>query len=119
MELLVFVLYNHEKLDEVLTSLEESGIKGATIIDSTGMAKVLHHDEETSLLFGAIRNVLNNPSRSKSNTIFMVLEKEDVDVAVKAIEKVIGDLNRENVGIIFSIPVDYTKGINGKSGRDE
>lgn len=119
MELLVFVLYDHDKLDEVLTSLEENGIMGATIIESTGMAKVLHHDEESSLLFGAIRNVLNNPSRSKSNTILMVLDKNEIDKAVNAIEAVVGNLNRENVGIIFSIPVDFTKGLNGKSEINE
>lgn len=119
MELLVFVLYDHEKLDEVLTSLEENGINGATIIESTGMAKVLHHDEESSLLYGMIRNVLNNPSRSKSNTILMVLEKKDRDNAIAAIENVVGDINRENVGIIFSVPVDFVKGIKGKREEDE
>ena len=111
MELLVFVLNNHEKLDEVLTELEESGIRGATVIESTGMAKLLHHDEESSVFFGAIRGVLNSPSRAKSNTILMVLEKDEVETAVTAIEKVVGDLNHENVGIVFSIPVDFTKGI--------
>ena len=45
MDLLIFILNDHEKLDAILTELEKSGIRGATVIDSTGMAKVLHHDD--------------------------------------------------------------------------
>lgn len=111
MELLVFVLNDHEKLDAVLSELEEAGVAGATVIDSTGMAKVLHHDEEEVLLFGAIRGILNPATRAKSNTILMVIEKAQVTVAVDAIERVVGDLNQKNVGIVFSIPVEFTKGI--------
>ena len=111
MELLVFVLNDHEKLDAVLTELEHSGVAGGTVIDSTGMAKVLHHDEEDVLFFGAIRGILNSTTRAKSNTILMVIEKEQVQPAVNAIERVVGDLNHKNVGIVFTIPVGYTKGI--------
>ena len=41
----------------------------------------------------------------------MVLEKKMIHTAVEAIERIVGDLNQENVGVIFSIPVDFTKGI--------
>lgn len=112
MELLVFVLNNHEKLDAVLAELEAAGIMGATVIDSTGMAKVLHHDEEEMVFFGAIRGILNSASRAKSNTIFMVISKEKIKLAVDAIERIVGDLNQKNVGIVFSIPVDFTKGLS-------
>lgn len=111
MELLVFVLNDHEKLDAVLTELEHAGVAGATVIDSTGMAKVLHHDEEDVLFFGAIRGILNSATRAKSNTILMVIEKDQVQLAVDAIERIVGDLNHKNVGIVFTIPVEFTKGI--------
>ena len=111
MDLLIFILNDHEKLDAILTELEKSGIRGATVIDSTGMAKVLHHDEEEVAFLGTLRSLLNPTTRAKSNTILMVLEKEMIHTAVEAIERIVGDLNQENVGVIFSIPVDFTKGI--------
>ena len=111
MDLLIFILNDHEKLDAILTELEKSGIRGATVIDSTGMAKVLHHDEEEVAFLGTLRSLLNPAPRAKSNTILMVLEKKMIHTAVEAIERIVGDLNQENVGVIFSIPVDFTKGI--------
>jgi nitrogen regulatory protein PII len=41
MKLLILVLEKVEKMEEVLVSLREAGISGATILNSTGMAKDL------------------------------------------------------------------------------
>lgn len=112
MRLLVFVLYHHEKLDELLTELEKSGIRGATILESTGMAKVLHHDEEEELTFLSSLRGLLNPSREKSNTILTVIRDEQLNTAVNAIERVVGDLHKKNAGIVFSLPLDFVKGLS-------
>ena len=52
MELLVFVLNNIEKLDELLIELSNSGLKGATILNSMGMASSIYNSkkQETLLL---------------------------------------------------------------------
>lgn len=113
MKLLIFVLNHHEKLDALLSELENSGIGGATIVDSTGMAKVLHSgDEEEIPLFGTLRTLLN-PSREKSCTILMVIRDEQRQTAIDAIERVVGDLHEKNAGIVFSVPIDYVKGLRG------
>ena len=39
MKLLICVLNDTDKLDELMIKLAEAGVKGATIINSTGMSK--------------------------------------------------------------------------------
>lgn len=114
MRLLIFVLNQSEKLDAVLNAFQNAGIGGATILDSTGMAKVLHtvDEEEEMPLFGSLRHFLN-PSREKSHTIFTVLQDSQLQTAVDAIESVVGDLKQANAGIVFSLPIDYVKGLRG------
>jgi len=112
MKLLFFVLNETEKLDDVLTELATNGIKGATVIDSMGMARILsnnHDDNEISFL-SSLRSFLS-PEREKNNLIFTVIRENQLETAVKAIESVTGDLSRKNTGVIFSVPVDFTKGI--------
>ena len=112
MELLICVLKERKKIfDHVLESLEKHGITGCTVIESTGMRKVLHHDEETSIFFGAIRSVLSDSERMRSHTLFMVLEKGMIETAISAIEEVVGSFDNENTGIAFSMPLDFVKGI--------
>ena len=67
MKLLFFVLNETEKLDDVLTELATNGIKGATVIDSMGMARILsnnHDDNEISFL-SSLRSFLS-PEREKT-----------------------------------------------------
>lgn len=110
MRILIFVLNHCEKLDALMNEFMRVGIHGATILESTGMAKVLHVDEEDLPFMGSLRHFLN-PSRAKSNTIFTVISDEQLAIAVEAIERIVGDLHEKNAGIVLSFPLDYVKGL--------
>jgi len=112
MKLLFFILNKAEKLDAVLTELARINISGATILESMGMAKLLssEHDDNDIPFLGSLRAFLN-PEREKSKVIFAVIREEKLEEIVSAIESVVGDLSLENTGVIFSMPIDFTKGI--------
>lgn len=114
MKLLFFVLNKTEKLDDVLTEFARSNIGGATVVDSSGMARLLSHkhDEDEIPFLGSLRSFLN-PEREKSKLIMTVIQDDQLEEAVKAIESVVGDLSLKDTGIVFSVPIDYTKGILG------
>ncbi|NLL05485.1 MAG: hypothetical protein GX270_06800 [Clostridiaceae bacterium] len=112
MKLLFLVLNRVEKLDDILTAFVNNNIKGATVIDSIGMARLLsskYDDDEISFL-SSLR-VFLKPEREKSNVIFTVIQDSQLETAVSAIESVVGDLSKEDTGVVFSVPVDFAKGI--------
>ena len=51
MQLVVLVLNKTECLEELLEKFVEINVKGATIIESSGMAKALYNDSHVSDLF--------------------------------------------------------------------
>lgn len=113
MKLLVLVLNKTEKLEDVLLELAQAGLCGATVLSSTGMARLLGgHDEEEIPFLGSLRALLN-PERKKSYTILMVLEGAQIPLAVEKIEGVVGDLSGKDTGIVFSLPIDFAKGLPG------
>ncbi len=104
------VLNNVDLLEPILKGFINAGIKGATIIDSTGMARVLNECDTSDIpIFGTIKMFLNE-NRPYNKTLFVVLDKEQVDTAIGVIKNVAGDLLKPNVGILFTIPVDYIEG---------
>ncbi len=117
MKLLFLVLNKTEKLDDLLVEFVNRNIKGATIIDSAGMARILcdKHDNDEIPFLGSIRAYLY-PEREKSNIILTVIEDNQLNEAIEAIESVVGDLSKKDVGIVFSVPIDFVKGIY-KSGK--
>lgn len=108
--MLIFVLNNENHLEEILHEFTKSGIKGATIIDSTGMNRVLHNGYPNEVpLFGSLK-MLMNERRPFNKTIFTVIKDEQVEIAVSAIKHVVGDLSKPDVGIVFTIPVSFMEG---------
>lgn len=112
MKLLVFVLSQTEKLDDLLAAFAAENICGATILESTGMARYLSnkHDEDEIPILGSLRTFLN-PEVANGNVIFMLIEDENIPKAINAIESNVCSLDEKDSGIVFTIPVDFTKGI--------
>ncbi len=110
MKLLVFVLNRTEKLEPALNALEHAGLRGATVIQSRGMAMTLEKYFDGSFL-GSLRAMME-PDREENVTVFMVLKDEDVQRAVGIVEDAAGSFNAPNSGIAFSVPVDFIKGIH-------
>lgn len=109
MKLLFFVLNRVEKLEPVLNKLEHLGLRGATVLESRGMAMTLGNYFDGSFI-GSLRAVME-PDREENRTVFMVLKDEDVPKAVAGIEEVAGNFNTPNSGIVFTVPLDFVKGV--------
>lgn len=109
MQLLTLVLNKVEVLEELLAELARSGIKGATILDSTGMATALLNSDEELPFFGALGKVLN-PDREESKTILMVLRDEQIETAKQVIQAVTGGIEKPNTGILFGVPINFVEG---------
>jgi hypothetical protein len=111
MKLFVLVLNKTEKLEALLKEFLREEICGATVLQSTGMARVLSdYDDEDVPFLTSIKKVLR-PDREKNFTIFTVLRDEQVQRAVAAVQRVVGDLGCKDTGIVFCVPVDFAKGL--------
>ena len=112
MQLFVLVLNKTELMEDILHKMALSGIKGATVLESTGMARLLK-DVDDMPFFSGLRSMLNQ-NRSQSNTVFVVLEDNQVSTARKIVNEVTGGLDKPDTGIMFSLPTLFVEGINKK-----
>ena len=110
MQMLLLVLNQVDKLDDLLESLMKNGISGATILNSTGMMHELAKNEEYQPIFGsAWYNIDSN--RTDSKTIFLVLDEKQVDKVRSVVRQVIGDISKPNTAVLFTLPILSTEGI--------
>ena len=111
MKLLVLVLNKTECLGRLLTELLNAGLKGATVIDSQGMLRVLSSDSvEPPPIFGSLRKFMT-PSHEMNKTVFIVLPDEKINVARKIINDVTGGIDKPDTGIVFAVPLSFADGI--------
>ncbi len=110
MQLLILILKKIELMEPLLKKLAETGVKGGTILEGTGMAKELVNMEDLPI-FGMLRMLLAEDSKANSKVMLFVLDEEGALVARSAVKKVIGDLSVPNTGIMFSVPITYVEGL--------
>lgn len=110
LKLMVFVLGRVELLDELLEGMAGARIGGATILQSRGMARTLYQSGRNDMFLGSLRAILD-PDRDESRTILAVVRDEQVEDVVRVIEDVVGDLSEPDTGIVFTLPVDFIKGM--------
>lgn len=107
MQLIVLVLNRSELLHKVLKALYDSGVSGATVIESRGMGRTLSDEIP---IFGGLKRLLNGYG-PVNETVFSVVEDEKVEEAIKAIESVVGDLHAPGTGVLFTVRVDRAIGL--------
>lgn len=114
MKLFVLILNNVEKLDDLMVAYAREDLCGATILDSTGMARTLYaadrHEEEEITFFGSIRHYLTDHVGSNSKTILTVIHEDQHETIVRTTQEVIGDFSQPDVGIMFTVPLDFVLG---------
>ncbi len=111
--LLVAVINDPEKLDEILSGFLELGITGATVLNSEGMGSVLSHDIP---IFAGLQTLLHG-SRPQNRMIFSVVPLERVDPAVALLREVTGNLDAPATGIVFTLPIDRVEGLAPELGE--
>ena len=108
MELLVLILNKTECLKDILSAFMENGIKGATILESQGMAHNLYEYNELRFM-GSLRMLLD-PDHKESKTVLVVVEKEQIPTVSRIVNDVTGGLDQPDTGVIFTLPVNYAEG---------
>lgn len=108
MQALFVVLNQEEHFNSLVPLLEERGIFGATILESQGLAA--SYLEQNPMGMSYLRSILNQ-GRPYNKTIFLILEDDRVDLAKACVREAVGDLDTENIGIMFTLPVLSVEGI--------
>lgn len=105
MNALFIVLNETGYLDKILAKFCELGVRGATILESQGMASAIVHREMESIpLFGSLKTLLKG-SRPYNKTIFTVIEDEVLlETTILAIQELLKDAPHW-AGMMFTVPV--------------
>ncbi len=112
MYMLIMVLDDVSHLNEVLSAWEGAGVRGVTILESTGLHRVLRRHRPEAAYAGFSR--LFGSNYIGHNTLFAVVESMTVvEAAVAAAEGIVGNLDDPHTGIVFAVPVTRVWGFAG------
>lgn len=111
--LILAVIDELEKCPSLLDAWEAAGVRGITILESTGLGRIRKgkNIRDDVPLMPSLRNLLQT-REEHHRTLFSVVNGEEmIDRVIEATEQVLGDLNEENKGVLFALPVARVHGI--------
>lgn len=114
MYLITFVLHDPDLLEEVLEAWREAGIYDATVLFSTGMEHIRQKGglRDDIPLIPSLDDFYEAP-QTLGRTIFTIIQDESrVEPIVAATQKIVGDLEKPDTGILFVSPLLRAYGIN-------
>ena len=111
MELLVVIINDESFLPDIISGFVEIGIKGATVIDSVGMGRIVAHEIP---IFSGLQEAFGGGlgSGAHNKTILSVIESAELmEEAITMIKEICGSLDNPGTGLIFVLPVNRAAGI--------
>ena len=114
MYLILFVLNNPDRLEDLLIAWEEEGIDGATVLFSTGLGRIRQLDgwRDDMPLIPSLSDFYEVPE-NMNRTIFTIAKDEaQIDGVLTATKKVVGDLDERQTGLLLILPIARAYGMN-------
>lgn len=106
MFMIFFVLDDPDRLDEILERWEQVGIRGATIIESTGIHRMRRK------LIPMRYTFFTGREEEGHITLFVIVEdRAAVESALAACEAIVGNLDLPNTGVFAAWPLALVKGL--------
>lgn len=112
MYMVMYVLDNPDLLDALLDAWEAAGLRGVTVVESTGLQR--HRAQRIPMRFPFSQG----PQHCLEDhyTLFSIVESmEVVDRCIAATEKLVGDLRNPHTGVLASWKLDAVRGLPKKA----
>jgi nitrogen regulatory protein P-II 1 len=108
--MVMLVLEDMSKLDDVLDALCDAGVSGATVIESTGLHRSRFKRVHVPLRFDFEQ--LGSILERSNYTLYAVVQDESlVERCIEAIEAVVGDFSAPNTGVLAAWPLPLVRGV--------
>jgi len=114
MYLILLVLNDPDRLEDLLITWEEKGVQGATVLFSTGLGRIrqLEGWRDDMPLIPSLSDFYAAPE-NLNRTIFTTANDEaEVNAILAATKSVIGDLDDQKTGLLLVLPVTRAYGVN-------
>ena len=109
--LVIFILDDIDQCKNVLDAWEEIGIRGVTILESSGLGRVRQAGMRDDLPLMPSLSDLFKREETRHRTLFTaVKDQEKVDAVVTATESVVGDLEQADTGFMIVLPISQVYG---------
>jgi nitrogen regulatory protein PII len=111
--LVVLIVNEPEDCPALLDAWEAAGVRGITILNSSGLGRVRRAGLREDLpLIPSLEDLFQSEEIYHRMLLSVVEDQEMVDRLVKVTKEITGDLDRPHSGFMFVVPVSQVYGLD-------
>ncbi len=111
--LVITTIDDFDLLEDVLKAWTRIGVRGATVIESSGMGRLVAGGIRDDFpLMPHLSNFLNVRNETSRTIFSVVAEEATVEAMAAEAERIVGSFNQPNTGIMFVVPVLKAYGLD-------
>ena len=111
MMLMVTILKDYSKVEDVLLAFLELDVTGSTVIEGQGMGQIIGDVP----IFAGLRGLFPG-SAHQSYVMLTVMSEGQVTPCMNVIDDLCGPLGQPSTGIVFTLPIGQVRGIKDSIG---
>ena len=116
--LVVLVMDDPDKCRDVLNAWEAAGAPGVTILESTGIGRVRRAGIRDDVpLMPSLSDLLRREEDHHRTLFSLIKDQSQIEAIVQATQAVIGDLDQEDTGLLFVVPISQVYGLPKARGK--
>jgi len=109
--LVLFVLNDPNLCSDILDAWEAAGIRGVTILESSGLGRVRKFGMRDDLPLMPSLDDLFKSDEERHRTLFTVVKsQQQIDAIVEATQSIVGNLEEDHTGLLVVLPVSQVYG---------
>jgi nitrogen regulatory protein PII len=114
--MLLLVLHNPDKMEDLINAWEEAGVQGVTFLTSAGLGRMRQHSalRDDLPLIPSLNDLIQHEEVANRTLMTLVEDETLVDKLVTATQKVTGNLDDCNTGILAVIPIARVYGLQNR-----
>jgi nitrogen regulatory protein PII len=117
--LVVLVLDDPDRCQDILDAWEAAGAPGVTILDSSGLGRVRRAGIRDDVpLMPSLSDLLRRQEDHHRTLFSVVKDQSQVEAIAQATQAIIGELDRGHTGLLFAVPVSQVYGLHKKRESD-
>jgi hypothetical protein len=117
MFMVMLVLDDPDRLDEVLNAWDELGVSGSTIIESTGVNRRRRAQQVGTNYMAGINRLIGGGDEGHFTLFVIVPDEAMAKACLAAVERIVGDLDGPDTGVLAAWPLAVVKGVPNQSRR--
>lgn len=117
-QMIILVIDEVENFPAVMEVWERVGCQGITVHQTTGLGRVMRHRDDLPLI-PSLRSLFESNEESHRTIWTVVPDDFDVDRLFDETEKIVGELDAPDTGIMFVVPVTKVRGLRQRTTRSK